>query len=289
MARGAGRCRIAVVQADAAPGRPEVNLERALGFMARAAGQGASLVVFPEMYVTGYAVWDRLEDLGVGPRAPVFRRLTAEARRLGVWTLIGYPERRGGRLYNAVALVNPHGALLPAYRKVHLYGREARHFSPGQRYRLFRMPGLTVGCLVCYDFEFPEAARALALAGVDLVAVCMANMEPFRPAQDVYARARALENQVFVAIANRVGTEDHLRFVGGSGVWDPSGRALVTADREEALLTATLDLRARAAARRRLDYLADRRPETYRRPVTPGRLRPVGGAGGSDPRTRRVR
>lgn len=264
--RGGG-CRVAVVQADARRGRPDLNLERMAGFMAEAARRGASFALFPEMYLTGYEVWPRLGSLSVARRSPVLQRLAGEARRHRIWVAVGYPERRPEGIYNATALVTPAGAILTPYRKVHLFGRERRHFRAGRRYRLFRLPGLTVGLLICYDLEFPEAARALALAGADLIAVSTANMEPFRGAQEVYVRARALENQVFVALANRIGREGPSRFVGGSGVWDPGGRPLVAADREEGVLVATVDAGALRSARRRFCYLAERRPETYRRVV----------------------
>lgn len=263
-------CRVAVVQANAAPGRPDVNLESALEVVARAARRGASLVIFPELYLTGYAVLRDLDGLASTRAAPALRALAAEARRYRIAVIVGYPERRPEGVYNATALVTAEGRLLPPYRKVHLFGRERRHFRPGRGYRLYRLPGLTVGLLICFDVEFPEAARALALAGAELIAVPSANMVPYRPAQDVYVRARALENQVFLALANRVGREGALRFVGGSGVWDPAGRTLIAAEQETAVLVATIDRAAVARERRRFSYLSERRPATYHRVETIG-------------------
>ena len=261
--------RVAVVQADAYRGRPDRNLERVVRYIAQGAKRDASLVVFPEMYLTGYEVWPRLAALSLPPGSPVLRTVAAEARRHRVSVLVGYPERRPDGIYNAVAPVTPDGSILSPYRKIHLFGRERRYFRPGHRYRTVRLPGLTVGLLICYDLEFPESARTLALAGADLIAVSTANMEPFRPAQEVYVRARALENQVFVALANRVGTEGPSRFVGGSGVWDPSGTTLIQADGEERVLVATVETGLIRKARRRFNYLSERRPETYRRLLTP--------------------
>lgn len=256
-------CRVAVVQAGAVRGRPDVNVQRALDFVARAARRGASLVVFPEMYLTGYAVWRSLSRLGLGPQAPEVRTLARAAGHHGVGIIVGAPERGADGLYNAALVIGADGRPRPPYRKVHLFAREREYFRSGRGYRLYRLAGLTVGVLICYDVEFPEAARALALGGADLVAVSSANMEPYRGAQDVYIRARAMENQVFVALANRVGAEDGLRFVGGSGIWDPGGRTLAAADRDEALLVARVDPAVRRRERRRFDYLVERRPDTY--------------------------
>jgi predicted amidohydrolase len=255
---------VAVVQAEADRGRIERNLERAGRFIAEGSRRGASLVVFPEMYLTGYEVRRRLIALSVSPHSPVLRAVAEEARRYRTAVLMGYPEQSREGVYNAVTLVTADGSILPAYRKIHLFGWERRHFRPGARHRLFRVSGLRVGLLICYDLEFPEPARVLAMAGADLIAVSSANMEPYRAAQEVYVRARALENQVFVALANRVGIEDRCRFVGGSGIWDPSGATLVHADRGERILVATIDRRRVSATRRRFSYLAERRPEAYR-------------------------
>jgi predicted amidohydrolase len=176
---------------------------------------------------------------------------------------VGYPERRPDGVYNSVAVVNADGTVRSPYRKIHLFGRECHYFRPGHCYVVQRLAGLTVGVLICYDLEFPECSRALALSGADLIAVSTANMAPYREAQDVYVRARARENQVFVALANRVGREGRTRFVGGSGVWDPQGTGLVHADTAERVLIASIDRSAVSRARRAFSYLRDRRPECY--------------------------
>jgi predicted amidohydrolase len=253
-----------VVQADVRRRRPDENLERLERFTAEAARRGAAVVVFPEMYLTGYEVWSGLETLAVSARSPILGRVAAVARQHSIAVLVGYPERRPEGVYNSVCVATAGGALLAPYRKIHLFGRERRHFRPGRRHRLLRLGRLSVGPLICFDLEFPESARTLALAGAQLIAVSTANMEPYRQAQDVYVRARAQENQVFVALANRVGREDRTRFVGGSGVWDPSGRALTRGDPGEGVLVATVDPAALRRARRPFDYLRERRPGCYR-------------------------
>lgn len=124
------------------------------------------------------------------------------------------------------------------------------------------LDGLRVGVLVCYDVEFPEAVRALALAGAQLVAVPTALMEPSAWIAETLVPARAAENQVFVAYCNRVGTERTLTYVGRSCVAGPAGE-VVAAGTEEQLLVADVDPAAIERARTRHDYLRERRPELY--------------------------
>jgi 5-aminopentanamidase len=261
----AGAAGVAVVQGDVELGRTDRNLRRAKALVADAAARGAAIVIFPEMYLTGYEIWPELGALSLRPSAPVLRAMGELARQHRTGIVVGFPERRPDGVYNTVSVLGPDGRVAAFYRKIHLFGRERDCFRSGREYRLVRVAGLTLGLLICYDLEFPEAARVLALGGADIIAVSSANMEPFRRMQDVYVRARALENQVFVALANRVGTERGVRFVGGSGIWDPTGMPVVEAGEEEGVLIGRVEARRIAKARTAYDYLADRRPETYGR------------------------
>jgi predicted amidohydrolase len=266
-----------VAQTDAVLRRPDRNLAHAHRLISAAARRGARLLVFPEMYLTGYSVWPRVAAAALDGASAPLRALRAAARRARLAVVVGYPERSSRGVYNAACVIDGDGTLRGVYRKVHLFGNERRYFRAGRRWLVVRLPGLTIGVLICYDVEFPEAARILALKGVQLVTVLSANMEPYRASQDVYLRARALENQVFVALANRVGAEGATRFVGGSGIWGPGGETLVAAETDEQLLVASLDLRRLGQARRQFDYLAERRPDTYiqARPAAGRRVRGV--------------
>ncbi|NWJ69658.1 hypothetical protein HX744_03595 [Pseudonocardia sp. ICBG1122] len=122
--------------------------------------------------------------------------------------------------------------------------------------------GWGLGLLVCYDVEFPETVRALALAGADAVLVPTANMLPYDHVPRVLVPARAWENQVYVAYANWCGTEGSLTYGGLSCVAGPAG-AVVRAGRDPELLVAELDRSALAVSRRANPYLADRRPDLY--------------------------
>ena len=188
------------------------------------------------------------------PARPAWRSSTAIPSRA-----------QGGAVYNAVRLVGRDGQGLANYRKCHLFGDLDRAmFRAGAGpSALVDLGGVRIGLLICYDVEFPESVRLLALAGADLVAVPTALMDPFEVVARTVVPARAVENQVFLAYANRCGREGDLRYCGQSCVVGPDGADLARAGRGEELILADLDLERLAASRRDNTYLADRRPELY--------------------------
>jgi predicted amidohydrolase len=131
------------------------------------------------------------------------------------------------------------------------------------RFVTAEIDGLRLGILICYDVEFPETARALALAGADLVAVPTALVRPFDVVARTLVPARAYENQVHIAYAGLCGAEHRVAYCGLSGIAAPDGRMLARAGRRPALLTADIDLRAASASRAANPYITDRRPDLY--------------------------
>jgi predicted amidohydrolase len=260
--------RIAVYQGTGVQG----DVARALAVMrrvvTRAAARGARLAVFPELFVCGYDAGAALTALAEPAGGPSAEAIAAIAARTGVAVLYGYPERDGRRIYNSAQLIDGSGRSIANYRKTHLYGRwERRVFTPGDTLVTATVGELKIGILICYDVEFPEAVRALALAGAELVAVPTALVQPF----DIVARrlvpARAFENQVYVAYAGLCGKEGDLGYCGLSCVIGPDGRELSRAGRRPGLLCAEIDPGALAASRRLNPYLTDRRPGLYAQPA----------------------
>lgn len=260
--------RIALLQC--APGAPDIaaglaRLEAAAG---RAAAAGAALLVTPEMFLTGYAIGAaaaaRLAEPADGPAAAAASGI---ARRHGIALLYGWPERGAdGRVYNAAQLLGADGAALAGYRKTHLFGAVDRaQFRAGDRLSpVVELGGLRVAVAICYDIEFPEVARSLALAGAEAILVPTANMTPFESVATRLVPARAEESTVFVAYANYVGRERDFAYCGLSCVVAPDGRDLARAGDGETLLVAELERGRLDAARTQLGYLRDRRPELYR-------------------------
>jgi predicted amidohydrolase len=202
----------------------EANAARAAE--ALAAHPEADIAVFPELFLSGYLT-DGIAELACAPDAPPLRRISNAAAAAGTAVVLGFPERlEGDRPANAVACIDRDGSLAAIYRKTQLFGAEREAFAPGSELLVVGLAGRRVAPLVCFDVEFPEPARQLAVSGVDLIAVSSANMEPFYVDHEVGTRARALENRIPVVYANAVGKLAGLVFVGGSRSVAPSGEVL---------------------------------------------------------------
>lgn len=234
--------------------------ERAL----EAAAAGARLLVTPEAFTTGYAV-PGVAEAAQPADGPWHCAIAAIAAETGLAILYGHPERVGADVFNTATLVDRDGAVLARHRKVHLFGDLDRTtFAPGDALTAVAdLDGVRVGVLICYDVEFPEAVRTLALAGVDLVAVPTALMRPEEIVARTLVPARAYENQVYVAYANRVGTEGDLVYCGESCVVAPDGSELARAGSDDTLLLADVDPGGSSASGFSATYLADRRPGLY--------------------------
>lgn len=260
--------RIACFQGPKAADAPAGNLERLRGLAAEAKAGGADLLVCPEMFLTGYALGKaevaRLAEPLDGPSVTEARRI---ASATGVALVFGMPERAGGQVFNAAVAIGADGSLLAAYRKTHLFGDVDRtQFSAGDAQpTVFEVGGLKAALLICYDVEFPEAVRSLALAGVDLVVVPTAVMQPFDAIARTVVPARAYENQLFIAYANRCGSEADFDYCGLACVVGPDGVDIARAGRGEEMIFADLDKAALARSRKLNPYLKDRRPELYSR------------------------
>ena len=174
------------------------------------------------------------------------------------------PPHDATRIFDTTVVLAPDGELLTVYDKTHLFDRERTVFTPGAALEPpFAWGGVRFGVLCCFDIEFPEPARTLALRGAQCLLVPSANMEPWGEHHRAYLRSRALENHAFVAYANAVGAASGYVFEGGSCFVDPLGRVLCDAGREETVVWADLDLAVADEARRVGDYLGERRPELY--------------------------
>jgi predicted amidohydrolase len=260
--------RIAIYQGPAEAGSVARNLDLLEARAGEAAGRGASLMICPEMFLSGYSIGpEQASRLAEPANGPALAQVAAIARGRGIALVLGYPERaESDEIYNAVRLIGRDGRSLANYRKCHLFGDLDRGmFRAGAGpFALVELDGIRVGLLICYDVEFPESVRLLALAGADLVVVPTALMDPFEAVARILVPARAIENQVFLVYANRCGQEGDMHYCGLSCVIGPDGADLVRGGRGEQLMLADLDLAHLSDSRLANTYLADRRPELYR-------------------------
>jgi predicted amidohydrolase len=256
-------CSLALAQLQAVPCQKEANLRRAEVTMADAAERGASAIVFPEMFLSGY-VWEPAGELAEPKEGPSIRTLRRLAKQYRLLTVCGFPERNGSRQpYNSSCVINPDGEVVGWHRKVHLFRDEQRYFSAGDRFDVCQTSLGPIGVLICYDLEFPESARLLALRGARLVVVPTACMEPYREYQAVYARARAMENGVFVAVTNTIGSDGKYSYFGESAAIDPCGNVLCLAKSTEEVPVVKIDFSSVPWVRKSSPYLDRRRPEIY--------------------------
>lgn len=224
------------------PGDPAANAA-ALAQTARAAlAADADLLLCPECWLAGYNIPELCGRLAEPRDGPWTTRIAEIARTCGIAIVYGYAERDqvGGETYNAVLAIGPRGDAFGYYRKAHLFGDFGRKlYRPGDHFATtFVLDGWRIGMLICYDVEFPEAVRSVALTGADLIPTALADEYDWVP--DVIVPARAVENRVFIAHGNRAGTEGDMCFLGKSWLARPDNSAIVVVGAAEALLIAKI-------------------------------------------------
>lgn len=259
--------RVALWQTRGYPGDVPANLAALTAVSRAAAAAGAELLLCPECWLCGYNIGAAVEQLAEEHSGASARRIAQIAQRDRLAIAYGYAERdsASGRFYNAVQVIGPAGATLSHYRKAHLFGAAERAaYCAGECFEApFEFGGFKIGLLICYDIEYPEAARSLALLGAELILVPTALSLEYAAVPDYIVPARAVENQLYVAYCNHAGEENGLRFLGESCLVGADGRALARAGVEEALIVSDLDAGTLARAAGVYPYRSDRRPELY--------------------------
>lgn len=277
--------KIAAVQMDVTLGDVEANLDAMLGRLRESRAGGAQLTIFPECALTGYC-FDSLEEARPFAQSipgPATEAFADTLRDVGGYAIVGMLESApDDGVFNAAVLVGPDG-VVASYRKVHLPHLGVDQFATfGDRpFAVHEVEGVRIGMGICYDSAFPEFARVLTLAGVDLIALPTNFPTGAENMTKHVVYARAMENSVYFAAVNRVGTERGFRFIGTSAIADPNGNPLATADgTEETILYAEIDPAksrskriVRVPGKHAIDRLADRRPEVYESLVEPHDLR----------------
>ena len=246
-------------QDGGSPGDIAANLDR-IGLAAgQARAQGVDLLIFPECFLTGYFRDRGVREVAARVDGPVRASLAGIAAATGVALLVGTYESSGDAVYNGAVCVTPEHGEIARYRKRALYGAwEKATFRRGTGPVVFEYLGLRIGVLICFDMEFPELCRELGGQGVDLIAVPTALMAPFDRIAIHMVPTRAMENEVFVAYANRTGAEAALRYVGRSSVVSPMGEVLADlTETETGLAVAPIRKTERDRARAAFCYGAE--------------------------------
>lgn len=252
------------------------NLDAMKAVVKQEASEGSRLVILPECFTTGYCFESKNQAMEVAEsmQGVTVQSVCDFARQSNVGIVFGMLEKHEGLLFNVAVLVGPDG-VIGSYRKVHLPFLGVDRFTThGDRpFEVFEFEGVKIGLLICYDGGFPEASRELALAGADLI-VLPTNWPRGAEYMSAFSvNSRAMENGIYFAAVNRIGTENGFGFIGQSRIAGPYGETLNHADHaNEEILRAEISVSrarqkeiVRVPGKHIIDRFADRRPEMYGR------------------------
>ncbi|MBI4432511.1 MAG: carbon-nitrogen hydrolase [Candidatus Omnitrophica bacterium] len=257
------------------------NLRKAIGLIGKAADKGAKIVCLQELFRTPY--FCKKEEAGnfdlaepiPGPTTEALSRIAKENSIVIIASL--FEKRRKGVYHNTAVVIDADGGLLGKYRKMHIPDDpgfyEKFYFVPGDLgFRSFKTRYADIGVLVCWDQWFPEAARLTALAGADILFYPTAigwkkgkavEAKSYEESWRTVQRGHAIANGVYVAAANRVGTEEDFKYWGGSFVADPFGEIVRQGGSGEEIVIVDCDLKKVERTRREWPFLRDRRIDAY--------------------------
>ena len=267
--------RIATAQMHCTPGDINANIAVIDYLVRMATGDGAQLVILPETATTGYFITDRLDQLAEPEDGPSAQGLAAIARENSIHLAVGMAIADGGKYYDAQLLFGPDGTRLATYRKAHLFSVERQWYTPGDTPMVVDTALGRIGMTVCYDLIFPEYIRRLVDLGADLV-INSTNWITDDFQRDTWgwsgttvqslAATRALENGVWLAMANCVGPESAFDSIGYSCVAAPSGKIVASLASGQGVAIADVVYKSPDLDRWKsiATYLEDRRPELYR-------------------------
>ncbi len=267
--------KLGLAQITVEPGAVAANRRRAIEAVERAAEAGCELVVLPELFTVGYFAFEAYQRNAEGLDGETVTELQSVAAEHDMGILAGsfvedlelsaaaghdVPASEG--LANTSVFLDREGTRKAVYRKHHLFGYDSAESDllvAGESLPTVDFAGFTVGVTTCYDLRFPELYRRLVEAGATLVVVPSAWPYPRVEHWKLLPRARAVENQCYVAAANGVGRFDDAELLGRSTVYDPWGTTLASSDDDPAVVTADISPETVADVREEFPALADRR------------------------------
>ncbi len=261
---------ISLAQMSISPGSVRRNMDVMQNMVAEAVRRGSQLVLLPELWPSGPGLSKEKTDEIASPlNGGIFAETSTAAQKLKVCIVGSMPEKRGVSLNNSAPFFAPTGQVLGVYRKIHLFGPmgEDRVFKGGQSVLNLDLPWGKTGLAICYDLRFPEMFRRYGVEGSKLVLLPAAwpanRLEHWR----ALLRARAIENQYYIAACNTVGeletAEGPTLFGGHSMIIDPWGDTVLEAGAMPGLYTVDIELDTVEEVRRRIPVFQDRKPEYY--------------------------
>ena len=264
------KIKLALAQISSKRENKKENLQKIEEFTIKAKEQGADLVIFPELSLTGYVLHDQVYELAELIPGPSTKRIEEVAKKTGMHIIFGMPElseKTEATIFNTAVFVGPEG-FIGKFRKMYLpthsVFEEKRYFRPGYQAAAFNTTIGNIGLFICYDIFFPEVCRLTRLKGAELIVCISASPAVCRGYFEILTAARALENTAFLAYVNLAGVEDGLQFWGGSRLVSPTGDLLAKAKYdEEDLVICEVDYSDMRPAETFIPLLRDLRPELF--------------------------
>lgn len=259
------KMKVSLLQMNIIPGDLIANRENAVQLINQAALQHPDIVVLPEMWTTAYqleGIANICDKYGM-PTSDIIGSIASENE---INIVAGsYASLEAERVFNTAYIFDRKGNNIAKYQKIHLFKlmEEHKYIQSGSSHSVFMLDGIKCGIIICYDLRFPELTRKLALEGIKLL---------FVPAQWPAARldhwitllkARAIENQIFIAAVNRAGEHSKDDFLGGSMVINPWGEILAQGDYKQQIISVELDFSLIDQVKKHIDVLGDRVPHKY--------------------------
>jgi predicted amidohydrolase len=248
------------------------NLERALSLAEEAVSKEAELLVYPEVFSTGFC-YDRIGEVAETASGPTLEALCNFSKEHGCILAGSMIEQREGSEISSenippqfnLGFCIESGKLAGVHRKTQLYGLEKEYFALGDRIHPVRLQkyGLSIGLMVCNELRYPEVARKMALEGADLLISAADIPDFYIYPWRIMSLSRAVENQLLHIACNRVGKDRYSTYPGSSFIADGWGRVLAEAGKEECVLIGEIDLEEAKEIRQTGSILDDRRPDLY--------------------------
>jgi len=262
--------KLALAQISCRQADKNANLKKIEETVAKAKKQGATLVIFPELSLTGYVIRDQLYEMAETIPGPSTDTITSLAKKTKTYIIFGMPElseKTQATIFNTAVLIGPQG-VIGKYRKMYLpthsMFEEKRYFRPGYQAATLDTALGKIGLIICYDIFFPEVCRLTRLKGAQLIVCISASPAVRRTFFETLTTARAMENTAFLAYVNLVGVEDGLQFWGGSRLIGPQGRILAKAKYdEEDMVIGEVDYSDLRSVETFVPALRDLRPELF--------------------------
>ena len=258
---------IAAMQAEAAVLDYDSNLKALDEAAGKAADQGASLLLTPELFIVGYAPFALQKSFDPAVLPELRTRLAKIARDRGIAIAYSMPDVVDGQWKITSTFIDSSGAELAHYEKVHLFGEEEQQvFSPGMNApAVFDYQGMKLGMAICFDVEYPELVREAARREVELLLIPTAVGKGYEVLSTALVPTRAMESQLYIAYANHVGTENGFELSGTSVIAAPDGVILAQGGTGAEVIYARVERAFLDTVRKEVPYLREAKTDLYSR------------------------